>query len=139
MGDSSFLAGVNHMFDDAVAYLELPPGLADEIRCCRSTYHIRFPVKIRGEYRIFEGWRSTHSEHRLPAKGGIRFSMGVDQHEVEALAALMTYKCAAIDVPYGGAKGGLRIDPREYDRDDLERITRRFALELVKKNYVTDQ
>jgi glutamate dehydrogenase (NAD(P)+) len=133
----TFLESVQHMFDQAVERLGLPPGLADVIRVCRSVYQVRFPVKIRGEYRIFEGWRATHSEHKLPSKGGIRYAPMVNQDEVEALAALMTFKCAVVDVPFGGSKGGLRIDPREYTRDELELITRRFAIELDKKDYVS--
>ncbi len=132
-----FLDSVNQMFDDAVALMDLGPGLADVIRHCRSVYYVRFPIKIRGKFEVFHGWRATHSEHRLPAKGGIRYAPNVDQQEVEALAALMTYKCALVDVPFGGSKGGLAIDPRQYDRDELETITRRFALELIKKGYVS--
>ncbi len=132
-----FLDSVNQMFDDAVALMDLSPGLADVIRHCRSVFYVRFPIKIRGKFEVFHGWRATHSEHRLPAKGGIRYAPHVDQQEVEALAALMTYKCALVDVPFGGSKGGLAIDPRQYDRDELETITRRFALELIKKGYIS--
>ena len=132
-----FLDSVNQMIDDAVALLDLSPGLAEVIKGCRSVYYVRFPVKIRGDFRVFHGWRATHSEHRLPAKGGIRYAPHVNQQEVEALAALMTFKCALVDVPFGGSKGALAIDPREYDRDELEAITRRFALELVKKDYIS--
>jgi glutamate dehydrogenase (NAD(P)+) len=92
---------------------------------------VRFEVEVGGEYQVFTGWRATHSDHRLPAKGGIRFATAVNQDEVEALAALMTYKCAVIDVPFGGAKGGLCIDPSLYSLDDLHRITRRFTEELA--------
>ncbi len=134
---TSFLRSVERMVHRACDRLDLPKGLAEVISTCRNVYHVRFPVKIRGEFRIFEGWRATHSEHRLPAKGGIRYATSVDPDEVEALAMLMTFKCAAVDVPFGGAKGGLRIDPREYDRDELEAITRRFAIELDRKGYVS--
>jgi len=113
--------------------LDLPPGLAQQIRECNVVYQLRFPVKIRGELRVFRGWRAVHSEHRLPAKGGIRYGPMVDQQEVEALAALMSYKCAVVDVPYGGAKGALDINPREYTEEELEAITRRFAAELIRK------
>ena len=133
---SGFLTSVNRMFDEAVALLDLPPGLAEVIRGCNSVYMVRFQVKLRGEYKVFHGWRATHSEHRLPTKGGIRFAPQVDQQEVEALAALMSYKCAIVDVPFGGAKGGLAIDPRAWERDELEAITRRFTIELAKKDYI---
>ncbi len=129
-GEGSFLQSVERMIDDAIGRMDLAPGLADQLRVCRSVYQVRFPVKLRGEFHVFEGWRATHSEHRLPAKGGIRFALDVNQDEVEALATLMTFKCALVDVPFGGAKGGLRIDPRQYDRDELEKITRRFTIEL---------
>ncbi len=134
---SGFLASVNRMIDEAVARLELPDGLAEQIRVCNSVYHVRFYLKLRGRYQMFEGWRATHSEHRLPAKGGLRFAPGVNADEVEALAALMTFKCAVVDVPFGGSKGGLRIDPREWDRDELERIVRRFTIELERKGYIS--
>ena len=134
---SSFLESVNRMINQAVERMDLPPGLAEEIRGCNSVYQVRFSVKIRNEYKVFHGWRATHSEHRLPAKGGIRYAPNINQDEVEALATLMTFKCAAVDVPFGGAKGGLSIDPRQYNREELERITRRFAMELAKKDYLS--
>lgn len=133
----SFLDSVNLMFERAAARLDLPPGLAKYIQECNSVFQVRFPVMIRGEYRTFIGWRATHSEHRLPAKGGIRYSPHVTQADIEAMAALMTYKCAIVDVPFGGSKGGLCIDPREYTEEELERITRRFARELAKKGYIS--
>ena len=133
----TFLRGVNRAVDRAGAVLNLPKGLLDEIKACNSVYQVRFPVRIRGEYKVFCGWRATHSEHRLPAKGGIRFSPDVTQEDVEAMAALMTYKCAIVDVPFGGSKGGLQIDPSQYDESELERITRRFARELIKKGYIS--
>ncbi len=133
---AAFLDSVNRMFTQAVALMDLPPGLPEQIRTCNSVYQVRFPVKIRGEYKVFKGWRATHSEHWLPAKGGIRYAIDVNQDEVEALAALMSYKCALVDLPYGGSKGGLRIRPRDYSEDDLERITREFAIQLDKKGYI---
>ena len=111
---SEFLRSVNRMFDRAAATLDLPPGLAEQIRACNSMIKLQFPVELRGEYRVFSGWRAVHSEHRLPVKGGIRYARCVDEDEVEALAALMSYKCALVDVPFGGSKGGLQIDPHEY-------------------------
>ena len=124
------------MFDKAAATVDLPPGLVSNMKVCNNIYEVRFPVGFRGGYRIFSGWRAVHSEHRLPAKGGIRFAPEVNQDEVEALASLMTFKCALVDVPFGGSKGGLRVDPRKYRPDELERITRRFARELIKKDYI---
>ena len=134
---SGFLASVEHMIDKAIGCMDLPPGLGDQLRVCRSVYKVRFPVQIRGEFRVFEGWRATHSEHKLPSKGGIRYAPSVGEAEVEALATLMTFKCAVVDVPFGGSKGGLRIDPTEYTRDELEAITRRFTVELERKGYIS--
>ena len=133
---SEFLDGINRMFDRAVATLDLEPGLREQIKQCSSVYQTRFPVKFKDGIQVFTGWRATHSEHRLPAKGGIRYAPIVDQDEVEALAALMSYKCAIVKVPFGGSKGGLLIDPKRYDTDDLERITRRFARELINKGFL---
>ncbi|HEX6988721.1 MAG TPA: Glu/Leu/Phe/Val dehydrogenase, partial [Bacillota bacterium] len=131
--NSTFLKDVQRVFERAAALLKLDPGLAEHIKQAACVYQIRFPVKIRGRYQVFTGWRAIHSEHRLPTKGGLRYAPFADQGEVEALAALMTYKCALVDVPYGGAKGALLIDPRRYDEEELERITRRFARELITK------
>jgi glutamate dehydrogenase (NAD(P)+) len=124
------------MADRAMRILELDEGTARAIKACNSVLQVRFPVKIRGKMEVFTGWRAVHSTHRLPAKGGIRFASHVDQDEVEALAALMSYKCALVDVPFGGSKGALLIDPDRYDRGDLETVTRRFTLELVRKGFL---
>ncbi len=134
--EPTFRESVDMMFNRAVALMELPPGLEDKIRVCNSTYMVRFGVKLRGSIHTFTGYRSVHSEHMEPVKGGIRYSLGVNQDEVEALAALMTYKCALVETPFGGSKGGLCIDPRQYDEDELERITRRFAYELAKRHLI---
>lgn len=134
--DSSFLESVNKMFIRAAQVLELSPGLTEHIRECSSVYEVRFPVRIDGDYKVFRGWRASHSEHKLPVKGGIRFAPTVDQQEVEALAALMSYKCSVVDVPFGGAKGGLCIDPSQYSREELKRITAAFAEELINKDYI---
>ncbi len=133
----SFLDSVNRMFDHAAQTVDMPPGLREKMRNCHTVFQTRFPVFIRGEYRVFTGWRAVHSEHRLPVKGGIRYAPNVDQQEVEALAALMSYKCALVDVPFGGSKGGLRIDPRGYNAEEMEIITRRFARELIAKGYIS--
>jgi glutamate dehydrogenase (NAD(P)+) len=134
---SSFLASVAAMIDRAVALTDLPRGLANQIKLCNSVYHVRFSLNLRDDWHTFEGWRATHSEHRLPAKGGIRYSLAADQDEVEALATLMTFKCAVVDIPFGGAKGGLKVDPSMWTRREMESITRRFAIELDKKGYIS--
>ena len=134
--EPSFRESVDMMFNRAVALMDLPPGLEEKIRVCNATYTVRFGVRLRGGIKTFTGYRSVHSEHMEPVKGGIRFSLGVNQDEVEALAALMTYKCSLVEAPFGGSKGGLCIDPREYDEQELELITRRFAYELIKRDLV---
>ncbi|TVQ54574.1 MAG: glutamate dehydrogenase, partial [Rhodobacteraceae bacterium] len=131
-----FRQSVDIMFNRAVALMDLPPGLEEKIRVCNSTYTVRFGVRLRGRIHTFTGYRSVHSEHMEPVKGGIRYAPSVNQDEVEALAALMTYKCALVEAPFGGAKGGLAIDPREWEADELERITRRFAYELIKRSLI---
>ena len=134
--EMSFRRSVDMMFNRAVALMDLPPGLEEKIRVCNATYTVRFGVRLRGKIQTFTGYRSVHSEHMEPVKGGIRFSMGVNQDEVEALAALMTYKCSLVEAPFGGSKGGLCIDPRQYDEHELELITRRFAYELIKRDLI---
>ena len=134
--EPSFRESVDLMFNRAVALMDLPPGLEEKIRVCNATYTVRFGVRLRGKIQTFTGYRSVHSEHMEPVKGGIRYSLGVNQDEVEALAALMTYKCSLVEAPFGGSKGGLCIDPREYDEHELELITRRFAYELIKRDLI---
>ncbi|MCM8794303.1 MAG: Glu/Leu/Phe/Val dehydrogenase [Candidatus Omnitrophica bacterium] len=134
--DSSFLEGVNRMLDKAASLLTLPTGITEQIKACNSVYQVSFPVKLDGGYRVFKGWRAVHSEHRLPAKGGIRYAPDITAEEVEAMAALMTFKCALVSVPFGGSKGGLCIDPKTFSIEELEQITRRFVQELAKKGYI---
>ncbi|MDV4143676.1 MULTISPECIES: Glu/Leu/Phe/Val family dehydrogenase [Shimia] len=134
--EPSFRESVDLMFNRAVALMDLSPGLEEKIRVCNATYTVRFGVRLRGEIHTFTGYRSVHSEHKEPVKGGIRYASAVNQDEVEALAALMTYKCALVEAPFGGSKGGLCIDPRQYDEHELERITRRFAYELAKRDMI---
>ncbi|MEL7205354.1 MAG: Glu/Leu/Phe/Val dehydrogenase [Pseudomonadota bacterium] len=134
--EPSFRESVDLMFNRAVALMDLSPGLEEKIRVCNATYTVRFGVRLRGQIQTFTGYRSVHSEHMEPVKGGIRYAMAVNQDEVEALAALMTFKCAVVEVPFGGSKGGLRIDPREWEEDELELITRRFAYELAKRDLI---
>lgn len=131
-----FLDSVNSYFDKAAALMKHPKGLLDQIRVCNSVYYMQFPVRIKGDVQVVQAWRAEHSHHKLPAKGGIRYAMTVDEEEVQALAALMTYKCAVVDVPFGGGKGGIRIDPKAYTVEELERITRRYTVELIKKNFI---
>jgi glutamate dehydrogenase (NAD(P)+) len=133
----NFLQSVALMVDKALVGLDLPPGVGRALKSCNAILQVSFPLKIRGEIREFTGWRAVHSTHRLPAKGGLRYSPTLDQETSEALAALMTYKCALVDVPFGGSKGGLSIDPGQYDRDEMERITRRFAQELARKGFLS--
>lgn len=132
----SFFENVQNYFDNAAQFTNLPTGLLEQIKACNAVYQMRFPVKIGNEYQVIEAYRVQHSHHRLPTKGGIRYSMGVNQDEVMALAALMTYKCAIVDVPFGGAKGGVKIDPKTYSVRQLQRITRRYTTELVRKNFI---
>ncbi len=135
-GEPSFRDSVDLMFKRATALMDLGPGLEEKIRVCNSTYTVRFGVRLRGKIETFTGYRSVHSEHMEPVKGGIRYALSVNQNEVEALAALMTYKCALVEAPFGGSKGGLCIDPRKWDEHELEQITRRFAYELIKRDLI---
>ena len=135
--EPNFQASVRGMFNRAADALGVPDDLVETIRECNSVIQLRFPVRLRGRYHTFCGWRAVHSEHRLPVKGGIRYAPHVDQQEVEALAALMTFKCALVDVPFGGAKGGLAIRPNDYTEEELERITRRFTQELADRGYIS--
>ncbi|MGB3177956.1 MAG: Glu/Leu/Phe/Val dehydrogenase [Albidovulum sp.] len=135
-GEPSFRQSVDMMFNRAVSVMDLSPGLEEKIRVCNSTYTVRFGVRLRGSIQTFTGYRSVHSEHMEPVKGGIRFAMSVNQDEVEALAALMTYKCALVETPFGGSKGGLCINPRDYEEHEMELITRRFAYELIKRDLI---
>jgi len=135
MRGQSFLDDVNNQFDEAARFVPMQDGLAEKIKVCNATYVTRFGVRLRGRMETFVGWRAVHSTHWTPAKGGIRYSPLADQEEVEALAALMTYKCALMGLPFGGSKGGLRLDPAKWERQELERITRRFTQELARHNF----
>lgn len=134
----SFLATVDRNFNAAAAFLHYPKGLLDQIRVCNAIYRFHFPVRCEdgNGVEVIEAWRVEHSHHKLPVKGGIRYSPDVNEDEVLALAALMTFKCAVVDVPFGGAKGGIKVDPRKTSLEQLERITRRYTAELCKKNFI---
>ena len=132
-----FIKSVSKMFDNAIRTLDVEKGLANQIKSCNSTHTIRFGVKLSGGIKVFTGWRAVHSEHLEPVKGGIRYSPAVSATEVEAMAMLMTFKNAVIDVPFGGSKGGLKINPSKYSEEDLEKITRRFTEELVKRGLIS--
>jgi glutamate dehydrogenase (NAD(P)+) len=133
----SFWDQVCDNFDRAASFTDHDANLLAQIKACNSVYRISFPIKRDdGSIAVITGWRAEHSHHRLPTKGGIRYSTMVDEDEVMALAALMTYKCAIVDVPFGGAKGGIRISRHDFSAEELERITRRYTFELTKKSFI---
>jgi glutamate dehydrogenase (NAD(P)+) len=135
--DYSFFQSVVKSFDKAAAFTQWDPGVLEQIKECNSVYQMRFPVKMDdGRIEVIEAYRVQHSHHKAPCKGGIRFAAEVNQDEVMALAALMTYKCAIVNVPFGGGKGGIKISPNKYSVYELEKITRRYTSELVKKNFI---
>ncbi len=131
-----FLASVEHYFDKAAVLTEHPSGLLNQIKLCNSVYSFSYPIRKGDSYETVKAWRAEHSHHKLPVKGGIRYSIEASEDEVIALATLMTYKCAIVDVPFGGAKGAVRIDPKKYSEEELQRITRRYTTELIKKNFI---
>lgn len=138
MNEYSFFESVCNYVDGAARYTKYPAGLIEQIKQCNSIYKFYFPIKIEGKgYRVITAYRVQHSHHRLPVKGGIRYSETVTEDEVKALAALMSFKCALMDVPFGGAKGGVHINARELSEDALESITRRYTAELIKKNFIS--
>ena len=134
---ASFLEQVNRSFDRAASFTGHDATLLANIKACKNLFYTSFPIKLdNGRIEVMHAWRAEHSHHKLPCKGGIRYAADVDADEVQALAALMTYKCALVDVPFGGAKGGIRLNPKKYSEGELERITRRFVFELVRKNFI---
>src|SRR5215204_5179746 len=136
-GQANFFDQVTQYFTEAAKFTNYPPGLLEQIRVCNSVYRFDFPLRRHdGTIEVIHAWRVEHSQHKMPVKGGIRYSPEVYEEEVMALAALMTYKCAIVDVPFGGAKGGIKIEPKQYSLDELERITRRYAHELTKKGFL---
>ena len=133
----SFFDAVVRSFDKAAKFTKWEQGILDQIKECNAVYQMRFPVKRdNGNIEVIEAYRVQHSHHKAPCKGGIRFAAEVNQDEVMALAALMTYKCAIVNVPFGGGKGGIRINPKKYSAYELEKITRRYTAELIKKNFI---
>lgn len=133
---SSFYESVMSFYNQAAPHTGLSEGLLEQIAVCNAVFRMKFPVKIGDGVQVIEAYRVQHSHHRLPTKGGIRYSIHVDQEEVMALATLMSFKCAIVDVPFGGAKGGVKITPWEYKPDELERITRRYTHELINRNLI---
>ncbi len=134
---AGFLEQVNHSFDRAATFTRHDPSLLINIKASKNLFYTSFPIKRDdGQIEVMHAWRAEHSHHKLPCKGGIRYAETVDAEEVQALAALMTYKCALVDVPFGGAKGGIRLNPKRYSVGELERITRRYVFELVRKNFM---
>jgi glutamate dehydrogenase (NAD(P)+) len=134
--ERSFFGDVLDYFNKAAQFTKYPAGLLDQIKDCNSVYEMKFPVRIKNQIKVITAYRVEHSQHKLPVKGGIRFSLSVNRDEVMALAALMTYKCAVVNVPFGGAKGGVCISPRDYNEVELEHITRRYTSELIRKNFI---
>ena len=132
----SFSENVNKNFDKASKYTNIDKGILEQIKICNAVFTTKFPVKVKDRIEVIEAYRAQHSHHKLPCKGGIRFSEEVNRDEVMALASLMTYKCAIVDVPFGGAKGGIKINPRNYTPYELEKITRRYTSELIHKNFI---
>lgn len=135
-GKISFFKSVENYVDKAAAFTDIPKGLIEQIKACNLVLQIRFPIRVGSDYQVIEAYRVQHSHHRLPTKGGIRYAESVDQDEVMALASLMTFKCALVDVPFGGAKGGIKINPASFTEEQLQNITRRYTSELVKKNFI---
>src|SRR5699024_8117598 len=137
MSDYNFFAQVNQAFDDAAQFTSCDKGVLDQITMCNNVYQVSFPLKRDdGSVEVIQGWRVEHSHHKLPTNGGVRFRTTVNEDETKALAALMTYKCAVVDVPFGGAKGGVKIDRTKYSETEIERITRRYAYELIRKGFL---
>src|SRR5690554_1791007 len=131
-----FFDDFSQFFDNAARFTKHPKGLLEQIKTCNSVYRFSFPIRRGDDFEVINAWRVEHSHHMQPTKGGIRFSELVNEDEVMALAALMTFKCAIVNVPFGGAKGGVSINPKNYTLEELERITRRYTVELIRKNFI---
>src|SRR6266481_1219143 len=131
-----FFEAVEKSFDKAAVHTSWDPGILEQIKQCNAVYRMFFPVKIGDKIEVIKAYRVQHSQHKTPCKGGIRFALSVNLDEVMALAALMTFKCAIVNVPFGGGKGGIKIDPKKHSAYELEKITRRYTAELIKKNFI---
>lgn len=131
-----FFGDFSQFYDHAAQFTTHPKGLLEQIKTCNSVYRFSFPFRRGDDFEVIHAWRVEHSHHMQPTKGGIRFSEMVNEDEVMALAALMTFKCAIVSVPFGGAKGGVAINPKNYTVSELETITRRYTVELIKKNFI---
>jgi glutamate dehydrogenase (NAD(P)+) len=128
---------VKMFFDKAAEHIEDPDNFLPMIKGCDNVLRVAFPLKKDdGTTTLIHGYRAQHSHHKIPCKGGIRYASNVNLQEVEALASIMSYKCALVDVPFGGAKGGVRVDPKQLSVDELERMTRRYTIELAKKGFI---
>lgn len=137
MTQNAFHESVHAYFDRAAAYSKYDPGILQQVKDCNAVYRMKFPVRADdGSVRVVEAFRAEHSYHRLPTKGGIRFSRMVSLDETIALASLMTYKCALVGVPFGGGKGGVKISPSQESEGFRERVTRRYTAELIRKNFI---
>jgi glutamate dehydrogenase (NAD(P)+) len=137
MAREAFYRSVRRYFDRAAEHSDLESGLLQQVKACNSVYRMKFPVRQDdGKIAVVEAYRAEHSHHRLPTKGGIRFSRHVTLDETIALATLMTFKCAIVNVPFGGAKGGVRINPKDSSEGFKERVTRRYTAELIRKNFI---
>lgn len=137
MSSFRFFDLVNRNFDKAAQYTQFDKGLLEQIKICNTVYHVTFPLRRDdGSIEVMQGWRAEHSQHKMPTKGGVRYSKTVNEDEVMALSALMSYKCAVVDVPFGGSKGGVQIDASRFSKAEIERITRRYTYELIKKGFI---
>lgn len=134
--DHHFFNDVCQFFDHAAQFTKHEKGLLDLIKTCNNIYHFQFPIRRGNKIEVIEAWRVQHSHHETPTKGGVRYSEMVNEDEVKALSALMSYKCAIVNIPFGGAKGGIRINTKNYSQEELENITRRYTIELINKNFI---
>jgi glutamate dehydrogenase (NAD(P)+) len=133
----SFKDNVNLHVDKSAKLLNFSDDLLEHLKSTHSLIKVNVGVVLDGKINNFTGWRAVHSEHILPTKGGLRYSETVDQDDTEALASLMTYKCAIVNIPFGGAKGGLKINPKNYSMPQLREITKAFASKLINKGFIS--